>query len=311
MLKQPQQEGQTYEHSPFSVTGQDSHKPLLVLLEKLAKAEGTTETIIPGLKVFRMSAPTEPFAVEYNPSICVVAQGRKQVVVGNHQLEYNPVQYLVASLPVPVVAKIIEASEKKPLLGIAISIDILKVGQLLLSMPKSTAPPSDSTVLRVSPMEPVLYNAVFRLLQAACDEVEAKVLGAGILHEVMFRVLSGAQGDMLRALTVRDGPAQRVAQAVQYVQEHYHRPLDVVTIAKSVCVSSSTLHHNFKEVMALSPIQYLKQVRLHRARLLLVVDGLNVGEAAYQVGYNSLSQFSREFKRMFGLLPSRMAGELS
>lgn len=283
---------------------------LLTALQKLALQEGRTSTYIQGLTVYRASQSTGPFAVENQTSICVVAQGRKQVEIGDRCLEYNPMQYLVVSLPVPVMARILDATQRKPLLSLILRIDLLQMAQLVLAMPE-IQPHLKTSALCVSPIDADLTNALIRLLHAAGNELEAKMLGNHIVHEILFRVLSGEQGKQLRAMTLRDGAAFRVAQAVQYIQEHYPDSLDVDTIAKSVCVSSSTLHHNFKDVIALSPIQYLKQVRLHRSRLFLLAEGVSVGEAAYRVGYNSLSQFSREFKRMFGILPSQVSEEIS
>jgi len=273
---------------------------------RLAVAEGVTHTAVPGLQVFRALAPTGPFAVEYRPCLCIVGQGRKQALIGDQAYEYNPEYYLVVSLPVPVTAQILDASPERPFLAVVLEIDVAEVGQLLVAMPQRCEP-SPSTAVRVSQMDTKLTDAVTRLLSVAEDATEARILGPGVVREVFFHVLGGEQGDLLRLLALRDGHSHRVARAIQFMQEHFDEALDVATIAKSAGVSSSRLQHIFKDVTALSPIQYLKKVRLHRARMMMLSEGLNAGEAAYRVGYGSPSQFSREFKRQFGMSPSRTA----
>ena len=279
-------------------------------LKRMAVADGGTKTHIDGLTLFRASEPAGPFAVEYRPCLCMVGQGRKQATVGDQLFEYNPAQYLVVALPLPVTAQILEASPERPFLAAILDIDVTEVGQILVAMPPSEREPSSSTAMRVSSMEPQVAEAVARLLRAASDPTEAKILGPGIVREVLFRMLGGEQGDALRLLVRRDGHTQRVARAIRFVEAHFDQPIDVAAIAKSAGVSSSRLQHIFKDVTALSPIQYLKKVRLHRARMMMLAEGLGASEAAHRVGYSSPSQFSREFKRQFGLTPSRAAREL-
>lgn len=278
-------------------------------LARMAPEDGTHPTAVPGLTVFRESAPSDPFAVEYRPCLCVVGQGRKRVSVGERTLEYDPEQFLVVALPLPVSARIVEASRAHPLLVAVLEIDVAEVGRLLMDMPAPRELPASAAV-RVSSMDPRLTDAVARLLRAAEDATEARVLGPGLVREVLFRVLEGDQGDALRHIARRDGQAQRVARAIRFVERHYHEPIDVASIARSAGLSPSRLQHVFKDVTALSPIQYLKRLRLHRARLLMIGEGLGAGEAAFRVGYASPSQFSREFKRQFGLTPSRAVREM-
>ncbi len=277
---------------------------LLAQLERLAVEDGITKTSLPNLTLFRSSKPAGPFAVEYRPGLCVVAQGRKRVTVGDRSFDYNPESYLVAGLPLPVSTQIVEASLARPFLSLVLDIDLIEVGQLLLSMPPRAANAASPAALQVSQMKAPLYDAVVRLLQAVQDTTECCILGPGLIREILFRVLSGEQSALLRTMALRDGRALRVGQAITFIQDHVDEPIDVATIAKSVGVSVSTLHHIFKDTTGLSPIQYIKEMRLHRARLLMVAEGLGAGEAAYRVGYGSQSQFSREFKRLFGLSPS-------
>lgn len=285
---------------------------LAARIEHLAVGEGRTETAVPGLTVFRTTSPVGPFAVEYQPCLCVVGQGRKAATVGAQTCEYDPDQYLVVALPLPVSARIIEASRERPFLSMVLAIDVAELGQLLMAMPDEPEPEperSPSTAMWVSSIEPRLRDAVLRLLRAAEDPTEARVLGPGIVREILFHVLGGDQGALLRSLALRNGHGQRVVRAIRFMQDHYEQALDVATIAKSVGVSASRLQHVFKDVTGLSPIQYLKRVRLHRAHVMILTEGLGAGEAAFRVGYGSPSQFSREFKRQFGLSPSHAVRE--
>ncbi len=277
------------------------------LIGEMVSQDGGLDTHYPGLHVFRTSKTTGPFAVEYHPSLCVVAQGAKEVSIGGTVVEYNADKYLVASLSVPVEARIVEASSARPLLALVLTLDLAEVAQLMLTLPSSRRDEvafEGQLALKTSIMDERLKDALARLLEASTNELESRVLGPGFAREVMFRILSGEQGQNLRRLALQGSGSQRVARAVQYLRDNYTEQLDVATIAKAIGVSESTLQHSFKKATSLSPIQYLKKLRLHQARVLMVANGLNAGEAAHRVGYGSPSQFSREFKRMFGQTPS-------
>ncbi|MBL9021054.1 MAG: AraC family transcriptional regulator [Myxococcales bacterium] len=277
------------------------------LIGEMVPKDGGLDTHYPGLHVFRTSKTTGPFAVEYHPSLCVVAQGAKEVSIGGTVVEYNADKYLVASLSVPVEARIVEASSTRPLLALVLTLDLGEVAQLMLTLPsrrRDEVAFEGQLALKTSIMDERLKDALARLLEASTNELESRVLGPGFAREVMFRILSGEQGQNLRRLALQGSGSQRVARAVQYLRDNYTEQLDVATIAKAIGVSESTLQHSFKKATSLSPIQYLKKLRLHQARVLMVANGLNAGEAAHRVGYGSPSQFSREFKRMFGQTPS-------
>ncbi len=286
---------------------------LVPLIEKYALKEGVTETEWPGLIVGRSSQPVPRFPLLYSPSICVVAQGRKHVYVTDDQIIYDPLHYLVVTLPMPLEAEIVEASAKKPFLSLALEIDVSMVGKLLLEMAEEERRPeakiNPTQAIYVSPMDDDLLDAVVRLLRALENPVNRRVLGPGAVKEILFHILRGEQGSFLRALALRDSGSHRIAQIVRFLQENYHQSLDISSIARFAGMGNSTLHHVFEKIVGQSPIQYLKKIRLHQARLMIVSSGLNASEAAYKVGYNNTSQFSREFKRQFGLPPSR-AGEI-
>ncbi len=284
---------------------------LVPLIEKYAVAEGVTETEWPGLTVGRSNQPVPRFPLLYSPSICVVAQGRKHVYMADSHIIYDPLHYLVVALPMPLEAEIAVASTKQPFLSLALEIDVSIVGRLLLEMAEEEHRPEakidPAYAIYTSSMNDDLLDAVVRLLRSLETPANRRILGPGAVKEILYHILRGEQGSFLRALALRDSRSHHIAQIVRFLQENYHQSLDISSIAKYAGMGNSTLHHLFEKIVGQSPIQYLKKIRLHQARLMIVSNGLNASEAAYKVGYNNASQFSREFKRQFGLPPSRAA----
>ena len=284
---------------------------LVPLIEKYALEEGVTETEWPGLVLGRSSQPVPRFPLLYVPSICVVAQGSKHVYVADDHIIYDPLHYLVVALPMPLEAEIVVASAKEPFLSLALEIDVSMVGKLLLEMAEEEHRPeakiNPTQAIYASPMNDDLLDAIVRLLRALETPVDRRILGPGAVKEILYHILRGEQGSFLRALALSDSGSHRIAQIVRFLQENYNQSLDISSIARFAGMSNSTLHHVFEKIVGQSPIQYLKKIRLHQARIMIVSNGLIASEAAYNVGYNNPSQFSREFKRQFGLPPSRAA----
>jgi len=284
---------------------------LAALIEQNTVNEGITETQWPGLTLGCSRQPVPRFPLVYVPSICIVAQGQKNVFVGDNRIVYNPLHYLIVALPMPLEAEIVKAATDKPFLSLSLEIDISVVGKLILEMAEEERQPEvkniSSKAIYTSKMTKNLQNAFERLLGILQNPVERRILGPGVVQEILYHILNGEQGSFLRAFALRDGSSLRIAKTVRHLQENYHQSLDVDTIAKFAGMGNSTLHHAFEKFVGQSPIQYLKKIRLHKARLMIVSNGLNASEAAFQVGYNNLSQFSREFKRHFGHPPSRAA----
>ncbi len=294
-----------------SPTNSSVRNSLVPLIERYAMEEGITDTGWPGLVLGRSNQPVPRFPLLYMPSICVVAQGRKHVYVANDCIIYDPMHYLVVALPIPLEAEIVMASTKQPFLSLALEIDVSLVGKLLLEMAEEEHRPEvkikPTQAIYASPMNDNLLDAVVRLLRALETPVKRRILGPGAVKEILYHILKGKQGWFLRALVLRDSGSQRISRIVRFLQENYHQSLDISSIAKFAGMGNSTLHHAFERIVGQPPIQYLKKIRLHQARLMMVSNGLNASEAAYKVGYNNASQFSREFKRQFGLPPSRAA----
>lgn len=284
---------------------------LAPLIEKYALEEGVTETDWPGLIVGRFSQPVSRYPLLYSPSICVVAQGIKHVYVAEDHIIYDPLHYLVVTLPLPLEAEIVVASPNKPFLALALEIDVSMVGKLLLEMAEEEHRPevklNPTQAIYASPMDDDLLDAFERFLGALENPVDRRILGPGAVKEILYHILRGEQGSILRALALRDSGSHRITQIVRFMQENFNQSLDISSIARFAGMGNSTLHHVFEKIVGQSPIQYLKKIRLHQARLMIVSNGLSASEAAYKVGYNNASQFSREFKRQFGLPPSRAA----
>lgn len=290
-------------------TSTSVRKSLAPLIERYAVEEGINATEWPGLILARSSRPVPRFPLVYVPSICMVAQGKKHVYMDNDCIVYDPMHYLVVALPMPLEAEIVEASTKKPFLALALEIDVSMVGKLLLEMADEEHQPESKIkqprAIYASPMNNDLLDAVVRLLRTLENSIDRRILGPGAVQEILYHILKGEQGEFLRAIALRDSSSQRIARVVHHLQENYHQSLDIASIAKFAGMGISTLHHAFEKLVGQSPIQYLKKFRLHQARLMIVSNGLSASEAAYKVGYNNASQFSREFKRHFGLPPSK------
>ena len=291
--------------SPVSV-----RNSLAPLIERYAVEEGVTETKYPGLILGRFNRPVPRYPLVYSPSICVVAQGRKQVYSANERVVYDPLHYLVVALPLPLEAEVLIASPKRPFLALALEIDMSMIGKLLLEMAEEEQLEEDNRsgkAIYASNMNNDLLNAVERLLHALENPVTLRILGPGAVWEILYHVLKGEQGTFLRSIVLRNGGSKSITRVVRYLQKNYSKQHNITSIAGYAGMSKSTLHHVFERFVGQSPIQYLKKIRLHQARLMMVGNGYNASEAAHGVGYNSTSQFSREFKRQFGLPPSRAA----
>lgn len=287
---------------------------LVQSVRRWARVEGSNPTDLSGLRVYRADRPRAAMATLYEASLCLVVQGSKSARVADTTHRYDPMKCLVVSLPLVAEAEVVEASKEAPMLCVVLSIDVGMVGQLVLEMDsvdsRANAVPDDAPVLYVSKMQEELLDAWARLFQAIETPTSRHMLAPGIIREILFRVLTGEQGDRLRAIALHQAGSRHVARAVKFLSDHYDDPIDIPTLAQRLGVSTSTLHHSFKDLMAMSPMQYLKELRLHRARLMMVTEDLSVGEAAFRVGYGSPSQFSREFKRQFGLSPGQAKQEI-
>ncbi len=281
----------------------DTRKRLARLLDEVAVHEGMHPTLIDGVQVFRTSQPLPRAPMVYQPNIVIVGQGRKRAYLGGEAYTYDASNYLVLSVPLPAECEA-DASPEEPILIVAINVEPTMLGEMLLEMDEPL-PPVASTPRGISttPMSEDLGGAVIRLLECLKDPLDSRMLGRQTVREIAYRVLCGEQGGSLRALASRDDHFARVARVLRHIHAEYARPLGAEEMARRAGMSVSAFHHSFKLVTASSPLQYLKRIRLDHARRLMAHDGYNASTAARAVGYESPSQFSREFKRLFGVTP--------
>ena len=255
--------------------------------------------------LYRSSSPSAVSAVVYVPSLCVVVQGAKEVIVGDEAYRYDPAQSLLVSVDMPASTRVADATADHPCLALRIPIDPAVVGELLADGSATPPPGPPARGLGVINLEPPLLDAVRRLLGLLDAPHEIAALAPLVIREITFRILTGPDGARLRQIAAAGAPAQRIARAIRWLRDHYAEPLRIETLAKHVGMSPSALHLHFKQVTALSPLQYQKQLRLQEARRLMVGEGLDAGEAAFRVGYESPSQFGREYLRLFGSSPRK------
>lgn len=240
----------------------------------------------------------------YAPAICIVAQGCKQLYFGEYKRRYDPNHYLINSVSMPFEAEVSDASPDAPYLGLSLELDGYMISQLLIDMEQTSLNSIEKTgeIIVATETTEHIENCFLRLLECLGNDMDIKVLAPALKREVFYEVLKGPHGDVLRNCVANHSGANRIAPVVHYIEENFHTPMDVDSIAKYAGMSSSTLHDHFKQVTSMSPMQFVKSLRLHKAHSLLL-SGNSASEASYQVGYNSPSQFSREFKRFFGDSP--------
>jgi AraC-like DNA-binding protein len=295
------------------MTTTDRQASMARLLDVLAPDEGYTLCGLPGVKFMRANTVRPRGPVLYEPCIVIVCQGHKRGYLGGEAFDYHAQQFLVLSVPLPFEGETVRASAAEPMLAISIPIDLQLAAELALAVDETqgaSAPPVAPRGMMASPLDDGLGDAVLRLLRSLTCPVETRVLGTGILREILFRVLTGSQGGALRAALAHQSQFGKIGKALRRIHMDYHRPIDVATLAQEAGMSAAAFHASFKAVTTTSPIQYLKTTRLHKARLLMVQDGLTAATACGRVGYESTSQFSREFKRFFGRTPVEEAREM-
>lgn len=281
-----------------------TNQRMTALLKSLTTKEGIHPTVLNGVKVMRATQPIPRVPVLYEPCIVIVGQGRKIGYLGDQSYIYDPHNYLVLSVPLPFECKT-EASPERPMFAISIGVDLAVLTDLMMKMDGLPHPDfvSMPQVMYSTKLDQQLSEATVRLLECLSHPTDAQILGPQIVREITYRVLCGEQGGSLRAAAALHSRFAQVNRALQKIHTEYAQDLDVETLAEIAGMSSSTFHQNFKAVTSTSPLQYLKTVRLHKARMLMAYEGLRAGIAAERVGYESSSQFSREFKRLFGMSP--------
>lgn len=273
------------------------------LLARLSPLEGYNLTALPDVRLLRSNRPLSRTPVLYDPGIVIVCQGSKQGFFGGEVYRYDAQHYLAVAAPVPFTMET-QASAAEPLLAIYLHLDVELAADLLLQMEEHGSLDTASAHSMVStPIDAAFAATVLRFVQVLADPMEAAILGPGLLRELYYRVLAGEQGGAMRAALSRQGRFGAIFRALQRIHGAYRETLTVDQLAREAAMSVPSFHHHFKTVTGTTPIQYVKSIRLHQARLLMVRSDRSAALAANEVGYESASQFGREFKRLFGLSP--------
>jgi AraC-like DNA-binding protein len=273
------------------------------LLDVLAPTEGYNLTVLEDVRLLRSNRPLKSVPVLYDPGIVIVCQGKKRGFFGGQTYLYDAHQCLVVSVPVPFTMET-DASEAEPLLALYMHLDFKLAADLMLQIDQLGGfVAAEPKGMMSSPMDPPLTDSVLRLLQALGDPMEAQVLGPALVREIYFRILTGAQGPAMRAALAMQGQFGKVVRALRRIHAAFKDDLTVDQLAREAGMSVPAFHVHFKAVTSTSPMQYLKSTRLHHARLMMVRNSITAAAASAAVGYESPSQFSREFKRLFGRSP--------
>jgi len=293
------------------MAGTDALGELAARIERYAGTDGVHATAVPRVVLIRASQPTEPLHALHEPALCIVAQGRKRVLLGERVVVYDASQYLVVSVDLPVIGQVIEASPERPYLCLRLDLAPATLGALLMEAglegDREAEPPPG---LSLSPATPDLLDAALRLLRLLDSPRDVPVLAPLAEREILYRLLTGAQGAKLRQIALGEGKLQQVNRAIAWIKRHYREPFSIDAVTAEARMSRSALHQRFKAVTAMSPLQYQKQLRLQEARRQIVGRMADAATAGFNVGYDSPSQFSREYRRLFGEPPLRDAARL-
>jgi AraC-like DNA-binding protein len=276
---------------------------------KIARLLGAAEdrtTLISSLTLHQRTAPTEPCPATYDPSVIVIAQGRKQVDLGPNTFICDPSRFLLTAVDLAIVSRVVDASEKAPFIALMIKVDMPMVRELVSREEIHGAiAPSDAPAMVTGEATAEFLGACCRLLDLLDSPKDIPFLGNHIQREIIYRILQGEEGTRLRSIATLGDQSQRTAKAIAWIKANFAKPLRVEDLARMAGMSVSTFHHHFRVLTTLSPLQYQKQLRLQAARRRMLVDGLDAASAAFAVGYESASQFNREYSRFFGQPPMR------
>jgi AraC-like DNA-binding protein len=283
------------------------YQEIASIAARFASGEGEVQTGIEGLGISRRTAPSAPCHSSYRPCFAMVIQGAKSLKLGTDTINYGAGDYLLTSLDLPVAWRVVEASDEVPHLCITLAINTEKLLALLSrsTAQRAAAPPSGQRGIVVNAATPELLDAAVRLLRLLDSPRDIPAMAPLIEQELLYRILTGPAGHQLIDIAIADTQGHRIARAIAWLRENFARTLRIEELAEHVSMSVSSFHHHFKTITAMTPVQYQKQIRLHEARRLMLIERLDAGTAGHRVGYQSPSQFSREYSRLYGLSPAR------
>jgi AraC-like DNA-binding protein len=278
---------------------------LVERIERAVRKDGVEEPL-PGLHLARCSVPLQPVHSVVEPSICVIAQGSKEVLLGESRYRYDPSRYLLTTLALPRVSQVLSASKEHPYLSLRLELAPSLMSSVAIEADYAwTKQQTTVSAITVSLLDGNLLEAFVRLVRLVDSPLHARVLQPLITREILYWLLMGEQGSRLRHLALQGGYTPDIVQAVKRLRQHFDQPLRIEELARDLGMSVSGFHHHFKAVTALSPLQFQKQLRLQEARHLMLSEDLDVASAAYRVGYQDAAYFNREYKSLFGIPPLR------
>ena len=272
-----------------------------------APEDGIEESTLSGLHLGRANTPTQCTSAIYEPCLCVIVQGSKTIWLGDREIVYGPLSYLVSSVHLPVLGQVNVASPGEPFLSIRLDVDSQEVADLVFELGEAVSDedqcPEINCGLCMAPIDTAMLDATTRLVELLDKPADTPIMAPLIRREILYRALIGEMGARMRKFAAADSQSHRVSKVIALLKDRYTQPLRVRDLADQVNMSESSLFHSFKQVTRMSPLQFQKKLRLHEARRLMLSEGLEAATASYRVGYESPSQFSREYSRMFGAPP--------
>jgi AraC-like DNA-binding protein len=278
---------------------------IAVMMSRYAGGDGFHQTAVGRLTLIRAARPNELMPAVYEPSLCLIAQGSKRVILGGEVFVYDRARYLVASVDLPVAGEVLEATPERPYLCVMLRLDAKDIAAMLLEaeLPPPAAAPARG--LYLARTTPAMAEAVLRLLRLLDTPEDIAALAPLAEREILYRLLKSEEGWRLRQIATAHTHSRRIAKAIEWLKSHYAEPLRIEKVASEVSMSISSFHEHFKAVTAMSPLQYQKQLRLQEARRLLLSEAIDAATAGHRVGYESPSQFGREYSRLFGAPPAK------
>ena len=283
---------------------------LATIIATHAPADGMHASVLPRLSLVRSCTPTLAVPAVYRPSLCIIAQGRKQVELGGRSYVYDPEKYLTVSVDLPLVGSVLEASAERPYLCMALDIDLPALTELMLQTSPDPAPGPTGPALGVSQVGPGLLDPAPRLARLLDSPGDAPALAPLAEREILYRLLSGAQAPMIRHIAAAESRLAKVSRAIAWLRRNYAHRFSVERLAADAGMSPSSFHSHFRAATTLSPLQYRTRVRLQEARRMMVMEGMDAASAGFTVGYESPSQFSRDYRRLYGAPPLQDASRL-
>ena len=284
---------------------------LVDIIDRHTPEDGTYPCALPGVTLIRASSPTMPMPVIYTPTLCLVAQGTKEARLGETTYRYNAENYLIASVELPVMGSVVEATEELPYLCLQLDFDMTTLSELAISYPGTLTDAQDPPAgIMLNKTTPELLDAAVRLASLLDTPHDIDALAPLTLREIFYRLLTGSQGYIIRHMAQAESRFSQIARSIIWIRTHFREACRIEQAASVAGMSRSAFHHHFKAVTTMSPIAFRTHLRMQEARRLMVSDAVDAASAGFHVGYESPSQFSRDYVRIFGISPARHASQL-